>query len=67
MEEQGKRRVVTCRYQGYFGNIVIHQVDLIIKQPQIISLQEKRLAESYANYRRKFSDTVVAASTDNQP
>lgn len=67
MEEQSKRKVVTCRYLGYFGNGVIHQVDLIIKQPQIISLQEKRLAESDANYRRRFSDTVVAASTDNQP
>lgn len=61
MEKQSKRRVVKCRYQGYFGNIVINQIDLIIKQPQIISLQEKRLAESYANYRRRFSVWLLQA------
>lgn len=46
--------------------MVIDQIDLIIKQPQIMSCQEKLSADSWKNYKRNFSDSMVAASTDNQ-
>lgn len=46
--------------------MVIDKIDLVIKQPEIMSFQEKQFADSWANDKRNFSDSMVAASADNQ-
>lgn len=40
-------------HASYFSNIVTHQVDLITKQPQIISLQEKKTCRILCKLQEK--------------